>query len=303
LFIRLKNNKLILPSILRQMNYFQKLLYGLLLFVITAPVAAQTGSFGNFNEDETVLYAMNKQVGQFVRRFNMEEDPYGKRLVPKDKNYHNSKLRKQMLPNLFDTYNPRTSGKLQQYFIDDVTDKNNPVFLNFLDKNWYAEVSATFIANDAEVNIILFLTLEEENLGSKWVISNVYYSYFPHLFPPTTDSVHQLYFLHPQSHELDFMNLHRALDDPAHIELYASNYYTPDYLTLFFYQMKTGQLKFKEINSVKFHFFQIKNWYFELSYFNRSDTNSGWLISNLKFVNDTEKKELIKSFKLCAADK
>jgi len=64
-----------------------------------------------------------------------------------------------------------------------------------------------------------------------------------------------------------------------------------------------GQLKFKEINSVKFHFFQVKNWYFELSYFNRNDTNSGWLISNLKFVNDEEKKELIKSFKLCAIDK
>jgi hypothetical protein len=164
-------------------------------------------------------------------------------------------------------------------------------------------VSATFTANGQEVNIILFLTLEKENLGSKWIISNVYYSYFPHLFPHTDDSIHQLYFLHPQSHELDFMNLHKALDDPAHIQLYASDDYRPDYLTLFFYQMKTGQLKFKHIDSVKFHFFQIKNWYFELSYFNRNDTNSGWLISNLKFVNDEEKKELIKSFKLCAIDK
>jgi len=285
------------------MNHFQKVVYGFLFLFMSTQVLAQSGSLGGFGEDETILYTMNKQVGQFVRRFNMEEDPYGKRLATDDKKYHNNKLREEILPILFDTYNPRTSGKLKQYFIDDVTAKEDPVYLNFLDKNWYAEVSATFTANGAEVNIILFLTLEEENLGSKWVISNVYYSYFPHLFPYTEDSVHQLYFLHPQSHELDFMNLHRALDDPAHIELYASNYYTPDYLTLFFYQMKTGQLKFKEINSVKFHFFQIKNWYFELSYFNRNDTNSGWLISNLKFVNDKEKKELIKSFKLCSIDK
>ena len=285
------------------MNHFQKVVYGFLFLFMSTQVLAQSGSLGGFGEDETILYTMNKQVGQFVRRFNMEEDPYGKRLATDDKKYHNNKLREEILPILFDTYNPRTSGKLKQYFIDDVTAKEDPVYLNFLDKNWYAEVSATFTANGAEVNIILFLTLEEENLGSKWVISNVYYSYFPHLFPYTEDSVHQLYFLHPQSHELDFMNLHRALDDPAHIELYASNYYTPDYLTLFFYQMKTGQLKFEEINSVKFHFFQIKNWYFELSYFNRNNTNSGWLISNLKFVNDKEKKELIKSFKLCSIDK
>jgi hypothetical protein len=285
------------------MNKLQKIFLGFLLLIISGQVPAQTGSFGNFSEDETVLYAMNKQVGQFIRRFNMEENPSGKRLSENDKNYHNNKLRKQMLPHMFDTYNPRTSGKLQQYFIDDVTDKNHPVYLEFLDKNWYAEVSATFTANGQEVNIILFLTLEKENLGSKWIISNVYYSYFPHLFPYTDDSVHQLYFLHPQSHELDFMNLHKALEDPAHIQLYASDDYRPDYLTLFFYQMKTGQLKFEHIDSVKFHFFQIKNWYFELSYFNRNDTNSGWLISNLKFVNEEDKKELIKSFRLCAADK
>ena len=285
------------------MNNFQKIFLGFLLLIISGQVPAQTGSFNNFSGDETVLYAMNKQVGQFIRRFNMEEDPSGKRLSPDDKNFHNSKFRKQMLPHMFDTYNPRTSGKLKQYFIDDVTDKDHPVYLEFLDKNWYAEVSATFTANGQEVNIILFLTLEKENLGSKWIISNVYYSYFPHLFPYTDDSVHQLYFLHPQSHELDFMNLHKALDDPAHIQLYASDDYRPDYLTLFFYQMKTGQLKFKQIDAVKFHFFQIKNWYFELSYFNRNDTNSGWLISNLKFVKDKEKKELIKSFRLCAADK
>ena len=273
-----------------------------LLFLTQEMLFSQSNSLNNFAEDETVLYTMNKQVGQFVRRFNMEEDQYGKRFPTNDKSYRNTKLRESMLPIMFDTYNPRTSGKLKQYFIDDVTDKENPVFLNFLDKNWYAEVSATFTANGDEVNIILFLTLEEENLGSKWIISNVYYSYFPKLFPPTEDTVHQEYFLHPQSHELDFMNLHRALDDPAHIELYASNNYTPDFLTLFFYQMKKGQLKFKEINTVKFHFFQIKDWYFELSYFNRNDTNSGWLISNLKFVNDEEKKELIKSYKLCAID-
>jgi hypothetical protein len=281
-----------------------KIIAVLLLIILPQQlIQAQTGSFNNFSGDETVLYAMNKQVGQFIRRFNMEEDPSGKRLSDNDKNYHNSKLRKQMLPHMFDTYNPRTSGKLQQYFIDDVTDKNHPVYLEFLDKNWYAEVSATFTASGEEVNIILFLTLEKENLGSKWIISNVYYSYFPHLFPYTDDSVHQLYFLHPQSHELDFMNLHKALEDPAHIQLYASDDYRPDYLTLFFYQMKTNQLKFEHIDSVKFHFFQIKNWYFELSYFNRNDTNSGWLISNLKFVNEEDKKELIKSFRLCAADK
>jgi hypothetical protein len=281
----------------------KKTILGLIILSATFFVQAQSHSFNDYAEDETNLYRMNKQVGQFFKRFNLEEDQYGKTLPKSDKKYHNSTLRKKMLPGLFDEYNARTSGELQKFFVDDVTNKKKPVYLNFLDKNWYAELSVTFLAGGDEVNIILYLTLEEENLGSKWIISNVYYSYFPQLFPRIDSIEQKLLFLHPQSHELDFMNLHTALEDPGHIEYYASDNYRPDFLTLFFYQMKTGQLKFQEINSVKFHFFQIENWYFELSWFNRNDNNSGWLISNLKYVDDKTKKELIKSYRLCALDK
>ncbi len=281
------------------MNIYRKTLTTLAILLIAYTIPAQNNSFKGFSEDETVLYTMNKQVGQFVRRFNMEEDQYGKFLLKEDERYHNNDLRQKLLPSMFDIYNPRTAGKLKQFFVDDVTSKDSSIFLNFLDKNWYAEVSATFTANGDDVHIILYLTLEEENLGSKWILSNVWYSYFPSLFP-TIDSAEQAkYFLHPMSHELDFMNLHKALERPDRIQVYASQKYRPDFLTLFFYQMKTGKLKFKQIDSVKFHFFQIRNWYFELSYFNRNETNSGWLISNLKYINNEEKKELIKSYRLC----
>jgi hypothetical protein len=97
------------------------------------------------------------------------------------------------------------------------------------------------------------------------------------------------------------MNLHKALEDPTHIEYYASQQYHPDYLTLFFYLMKTNQLDFKAISTVKFHFLQIDHWYFELSYFNRDDTNSGWLISNLIYADNNDKKELLKTFRICTA--
>lgn len=265
----------------------------------TLQLSAQSNSLNGFSEDETVLYTMNKQVGQFVKRFNMEEDQFGKVLPEDDERYQNNILREQLLPGMFDKYNPRTSGKLKEFFISDVTSEDSSVYLNFLDKNWFAEVSTTYIADGTEVNIILYLTLEKENLGSKWVISNVWYSYFPSLFPEI-DSIEQTrYFLHPMSHELDFMNLHKALERPDRVQYYASKNYKPDFLTLFFYQSKTGKLKFKKINDVKFHFFQIPNWYFELSYFNRNDTNSGWLISNLIYVNNQEKNELIKTYQLC----
>lgn len=282
------------------MRNFQKIILILIGLCSSIIILAQD-NFKNFTEDETVLYTMNKQVGQFVNRFNMEEDQFGKLLPVDDKQYHNNEMRKKFLPSMFDKYNVRTSGKLKEFFITDVTIEENPVFLNFHDKNWYAEVAATFTAGGEDVNIVLYLTLEEENLGTKWILSNVWYSYFPKLFP-VVDSIEQAkHFLHPQSHELDFMNLHKALERPTWIQLYASQDYRPDYLSLFFYQMKTGELKFKHINNVKFHFFQVPNWYFELRYFNRNDTNSGWLISNLKFVDEKEKKDLIKTYRLCTS--
>ena len=274
----------------------------LLSFLVIIVSVANAQSYNGFSDDESTLYAMNKQVGQFVKRFNMEEDKFGKRLSHSDNLFRNNTVRKKILPAMFDEYNPRTSGNLKKYFISDVTNTENPVFLNFLDQDWYAEVSATFMVNGKEENLILFLTLEEENLGSKWILSNVYFKNFNLMFP-IPDSIEQsLHFLHPQSHELDFMNLRKALEDREYVELYASSNYQPDYLTLFFYLMKTNQIKFKKIDTVKFHFFQINNWYFELSYFNRDDMNSGWLISNLIYIKEVDKIDLIRTYKLCASN-
>lgn len=280
--------------------YFLILIFLVSLFQLNAQIIDPSGQLGG----EQVFSAMNKQVYEFVRRFNMEEGPDGIQLADTDWRYHNRALRKKLLPYLFDMSNPRTSGTLKKYFIDDVTNKEHPVYLNFLDKNWYAEVSATFKNDDHNnVNLILFLTVERDSLGSKWIISNVFDADLHQLFPTETKAGQMKYFLHPQSHEIDFMNLNKAFDDPKHIEYYAATDYRPDYLTLFFYLMKTGALKFEYINSVKFHFFQIKNWYFELSYFNRNSDNSGWLISNLKYIDEKDKAQVLRFFNSCSSKK
>ncbi len=92
------------------------------------------------------------------------------------------------------------------------------------------------------------------------------------------------------------MNIYKIFEDSQVIEYYASNEYTPDYLTLFFYEIKQGNLKFDHVESVKFHVLQIDNWYFEVSWFNRSGYNSGWLISNLIYLKAPEKETLLKIY-------
>jgi hypothetical protein len=92
------------------------------------------------------------------------------------------------------------------------------------------------------------------------------------------------------------MNIHKAFRQPEVIDYYASNNFRPDYLSLFFYEVKLGRLKFVKIDELKFHIFQINNWYFEVSWFNRKGNNSGWLISNLMYVTEQEKESLLKFY-------
>ena len=263
------------------------------LLLLTGNAFAQT--IGDFKMDETELYAMTKQMGQFMRRFNYEEDQFGNRLNPKDPKYRSNEMRRTSLPILFDQEKYGTQTELQRYFIEDVT-KGDSTYMTFLGGKWYSEVSCTFNYNGKPVNVMLFLAVEKEGLGSKWVLTNVYFSEFNKLFPTGEMTEREKHFLHPMSHELDFMNIYKIFKEPDVIEYYASKSFEPDYLTLFFYEIKKGNLIFQNVDTVKFHVFQIKDWYFEVSWFNRSGSNAGWLISNLIYIPEKEKKDLIKFY-------
>ncbi len=264
-----------------------------LTIAIVWPVTGQT--VGDFKMDETELYAMTKQMGQFMRRFNYEEDQFGYKLNPKDPKYHSKEMRRQTLPILFDQEKYGTQTELQRYFIEDVT-KDDSTLMTFLGGRWYSEVSATFKYNGKNVNILLLLAVEKEGLGSKWVLTNIYFSEFNKMFPTGEMAEKEKHFLHPMSHELDFMNIYKAFQDPEVIEYYASKDYQPDYLTLFFYEIKKGNLVFQHVDGVKFHVFQIKDWYFEVSWFDRKGLNSGWLMSNVIYMPEKEKTNLIKFY-------
>ena len=264
-----------------------------LTIAIVCPVAGQT--IGDYKMDETELYAMTKQMGQFMRRFNYEEDQFGEKLNPKDPRYRSNEMRRKSLPILFDQQKYGTQTDLQRYFIEDVT-KDDSTYMTFLGGRWYSEVSTTFRYNGKLVNISLILAVEKEGLGSKWVLTNVYFSEFNKLFPNGEMAEREKHFLHPMSHELDFMNIYKAFQNPEVIEYYASKEFQPNYLTLFFYEIKQGKLVFQHVDSVKFHVFQIKDWYFEVSWFNRSGMNSGWLMSNVIYMPEKEKTNLIKFY-------
>ncbi|MEM7657122.1 MAG: hypothetical protein AAF399_13390 [Bacteroidota bacterium] len=264
-----------------------------LLFSLITP----TLTFGQWMEeylgDEKILYAETKQINQFFRRFNGEEDLDGTRFYPGNESYRLPKLRKDYLNILFDEQNHALDEDLKRDFMRWVLDERNPVFLDFHGGNWFAEVTTTFRYEGRTEKMTLFLELEKAEVGSKWVFENVYFEPFNRLFQETGEEIAPA-FIHPMSHELDFMNLIKIFRNDDKLELYASKAYQPDYLTLFVYENKRNNLEFVSVDNVKFHFFQVDGWYFELQEFRRKGMNRGWLISQMTSVPAGKQEVLMK---------
>lgn len=260
------------------------------LQLLCAIVSAQ--DIGSYLGDESFLYAETKQVNQFFRRFNSEEDIDGKRIYSGNLNYRSKEFRSKYIKMLFDHQNENITENLKGEFIHEVIEEPSPSFLDYYGGRWFAEVDTKFIYKGQSRTVVLFLELEKENLGIKWVINNVYFYPFTKLF--YTDSTAISKFLHPMSHELDFMNLIKVFKDPETVEYYFDEDYKPDFKTLFLYEIKKGNLVFETVENVSFHFFQLQNWYFQLREFNRSGYNTGWLISNLSKIPEDQKGKLLK---------
>ena len=263
----------------------------LLLIVVLLSFSAGAQIIDPMEEEESKLYAATKQVNQFFRRFNGEESIKGKRFHKGDRLFRSENLRKKYLKILFDEENNSLEADLKKDFIKYVSNEDNPQFVDFHAGDWYAEVSTDFYYNAELNNVVFFLKLEQENLGYKWVIDKVYFHPYDEMF--ISDTSYQKKVLHPMSHELEFMNLKRVFSVIDSVQQYTAKDYRPDYLSLFLYEVNNGSLTYDKVKGLKFHFFQIDNWYFELSYFNRPGYNTGWLISSLVKYKTRERAMLM----------
>ncbi|MCC5945062.1 MAG: hypothetical protein JJT94_09000 [Bernardetiaceae bacterium] len=263
-----------------------------LFFILLLAQSVAEAQITNYLGDESDLYAETKQVNQFFRRFNNEEDKKGDKYDPSDKRFRaNDKARRDYIDLLFDKQAKNMNSSTKNNFIDAVMKKE--FFLNFHGGQWFAQVEAVFTYEGREQDITLFMEIQSEEVGSKWVISQVHFKPYVRHFEPV-DKHNTEIFIHPMSHELDFMNLRKAFASGNAIGSYTSEKHKPDHLTLFLYEYSQRKFEFKTIKEVKFHFFQTPGWYFEVSKFVRGGYNKGWLISNLiPFKQEEDKKVLI----------
>ncbi len=240
---------------------------------------------------EAQLRAQTKQLNQFIRRFNGEEDRSGKRLYEEMKGFRDQSLRSNYLSNLFDNTNITITTESKEKFLEHVNG-NKPHYLNTHNGNWFAEIKSTFEYEGVSQDLTIFLKFEQKGKGWHWVISGIYFKPYVSFFARPQIKGGEI--IHPMSHEIDFMPLNKVFQKPHNIVGYTPKDFRPDYLTMFSYDVKSNRLKFKSVNQVKYHFFQVEDYYFQISEFIRDGLNTGWLISNLVEIPEKEKEQFIK---------
>ena len=265
-----------------------------LSFVLLAATSLQVNGQSlrdEMRDTEEMLKASSKQLNQFLRRFNGEEDEDGNRYYEKDKQFRSDKLRKKYFPTLFDQSNAGFNTSTLEAFQDAVISKKSPQFLGLHTGDWFAEVATTFTYEGKEIAGLLYMRLVPQGQGYAWVIEDLALDYLTDSFYKDPEDNTQ--FIHPMSHELDFMTFRKAFRKEKNAAQYTNADYQPDYLSIFLYEINQGRMQYKTVNEVTFHFFSLDGWYFSLNNYNRPGYNTGWLISNLvELGSDAEKKQL-----------
>jgi len=243
-----------------------------------------SAQFTGNSADEKMFLLRTKQFNEFIDRFNYKTNFHGE---PVDSVFMAQISREKMLSFLFDLADPRfdpsgdgySAGYVDEVkaFVKDIIQHDRKIFK--YSGKIVAEARSRVIFKGSTVTIHISLIQEiVDHTKVKWVIKDVRGEVFNFLL---TDTMY-IRFIPPSSNETDFMNLKRALEDIHYLQYYAVKDYEPDYLTLFFYMINTGQMKFEYVEEIIYHITDIPGWYIKVKNFNRVDMNSGWLISNVE---------------------
>ena len=248
------------------------------------------------NPNEKIFLVRIKQFNEFIDRFNYKTDFNGN---PVDSGFKSKIPRDKMINSLFDLQDSRTdrtgknwSGNYVEEktkFINEVLNKKLLIF-KYSDKI-IAEAKSRIIYKGTPARISVFLTQEIVGKGMvKWVISSIKGDLFNFL---QTDTAY-VRFIPPSSNETDFINLKRALEDVDHLRDYSSKDYNPDYLSVFYFMLNSGLVKFDYVEEVIYHILDIPGWCIKVKEFNRNEMNSGWLISDVT-RNSSDKLTYLKT--------
>jgi hypothetical protein len=103
---------------------------------------------------------------------------------------------------------------------------------------------------------------------------------------------HRNKFINPESHANNFIQLQDVFSDRQNFADYLDvNFFERKNSKAFYSAFISSRLHLVSVKEIRYHFLQIDDWVFSVSYFLRDALNSGWLISQLSKVSDSAKKQ------------
>lgn len=224
-----------------------------------------------------------KQLDEFMARFNGDESV--------DISVPDSQKRELNLLYLFNSElfaaNRDSMRRQAEHFISAVV--SNKSSLHFHDTDWFAEVQCDCVYKGCKELITLYLKPEKiEEFQYRWVITGAKGALL-RLNPQRRN--HGLDIM-PNNHEVGFMALPKiALLGSANILNYAQRDYASDQLTAFYALVYSEAIKIEDTRKVVYHFMEVPDYVFTVERFMRKGYNTGWLISRITPMGDTEKTD------------
>jgi hypothetical protein len=263
------------------------------LFVLTdVSISSQESSKISKTPAPRDMILKVSQFGQFVKRFNYEEDFWGN---PIAKPFSDKISRKDYLGLLFDNKDERLDSTskifslpyeiLKNEFVKNVTGKNYKIN-RASDSLYTLSVCEVTYKNKPGLT---YLVMKQEliNKGIAWVITDVAADF---IFDEDNNSSFEK-FIPPTSNEVNYIHLKNLFERRDSLACYAYKGYTCNRLSIFFHLLHNGEIQFKFVKLVTYFIYDVPGWLIQVQEYNREGTNSGWLIKDI-----TKSKKPVKDY-------
>ena len=244
----------------------------------------QGGAVMHFN-DEHFAYKV-KQIDEFIERFNHTDKTLIRQYL-KDR-YEIDASREELVISLFDFSKRNWNKEDIAQFLQDVVYPNEPPYISFYDKEWYALVSCKAAYQGKPVSFDLILSVEQNSQRNavKWVVKSIKAD-----FLNANGDAHSALSLPPNSHGTDFLELMRIFSAPRQYIDKLPDKEGPFLMHLLLKEMVEEKLRFKQVETISYHFLQLDHWIMKVEEFERPNNNAGWLISELIAADAQTKKD------------
>jgi hypothetical protein len=243
-------------------------------------------------------------IDDFFERFNFEKSAPFRQFFDKE-NPNIAYNRTDFLAILFNSNSAHILPTNFEQFIKQVADSVNPVYLNYNDHHWYAEITCKVKVLSKIKELKLVLMVEgAANKGYSWNIVAADGAFLKFKNTPADSLIsaklkenkapkatsNKKFFLTPVSHGIDFTNLENVFINKQNIDDYIQTKQKSFELAKLIDLIKNSKIVFNQITNIRYHLLQIDGWILKIDYFSRNNDNSGWLINELIMATKEEKK-------------